>query len=459
MQEVFTISSSTDEEEISVTQPVYHRQNFEYNIDDTLDRVYTLSSQINSFLADWRSKTSIDQVHRANDENIDIPATDAPKSRRTIDPNSPLVKRLHVVKRPSSSSIKKVTLKADSLPHVVLWHSLSERFVETMKLITNELPSIQTLDPIIAKDFISWAFLDESPAISLPRTRHILHIVAFEELIEQNLQSLQTIQYKPSLCPLLHSLNDAIVKYQKLIYLESDVPYHRTLVLYGTKRCIGNRQTRINREFQKMIKEDNTSSSIQRRNLLDSDISMKWPETERMMYLDALSIGLHIEYIESEEDLSKYILEATRGVAWEPFKRQKEDHQMENLSFCGHVGVGKKVSLTKKNSCPSSNSSSNDSTTSLAESSTSCIDENVVSKIFKHALECIPGITDRVSGTVLKTYPTINSLIGAYNKCVSTQEREGLLADLRIDTTRIGPAISRKIYRTLYLNTPESPIL
>lgn len=68
-------------------------------------------------------------------------------------------------------------------------------------------------------------------------------------------------------------------------------------------------------------------------------------------------------------------------------------------------------------------------------------------------LSVIPGISINISKKISDNYPTLPSLINAYDKLLDVTEKEIMLSNIKInDKRRLGLALSKKIYNSLYIN-------
>lgn len=79
----------------------------------------------------------------------------------------------------------------------------------------------------------------------------------------------------------------------------------------------------------------------------------------------------------------------------------------------------------------------------------------------KH-LMCIPGISEIKAISIVKQYPTFNSLMAIYDSHEYTEnEKENILRDVEIENKtkntkkRLGNALSAKIYKMFYSNDPN----
>ena len=75
----------------------------------------------------------------------------------------------------------------------------------------------------------------------------------------------------------------------------------------------------------------------------------------------------------------------------------------------------------------------------------------------------IPGISELKATSITKLYPSLFSLVNKYSSCSSIEEKESLLSDITIGSitqgsnkSKIGNAISKKIFKILSSNDPNS---
>jgi len=84
--------------------------------------------------------------------------------------------------------------------------------------------------------------------------------------------------------------------------------------------------------------------------------------------------------------------------------------------------------------------------------------ENITPKLWNQIiLTNIPGISNTIAIKINEVYPTINSLLKAYNNCIDDDARIKLLANIILTNTekqkrRIGNVISKRIFEYLYLD-------
>ena len=84
--------------------------------------------------------------------------------------------------------------------------------------------------------------------------------------------------------------------------------------------------------------------------------------------------------------------------------------------------------------------------------------ENITPKLWNQMiLTNIPGISNTIAIKINEVYPTIHSLLKAYNNCINDDARITLLANIILTNTekqtrRIGNVISKRIYDYLYLD-------
>ena len=85
--------------------------------------------------------------------------------------------------------------------------------------------------------------------------------------------------------------------------------------------------------------------------------------------------------------------------------------------------------------------------------------DNMDKKVcFLMQLQCIPGISNNISNAIATEYPNMRSLMTAYDELDSEKEKKSLLQDVPLilddqksrKRKRVGPAMSKKIYETMF---------
>lgn len=79
--------------------------------------------------------------------------------------------------------------------------------------------------------------------------------------------------------------------------------------------------------------------------------------------------------------------------------------------------------------------------------------DKIKNSLFQCLLSVIPGVSITIANKIVEIYPTLKTLMDEYNKCQNDDEREKLLADINLGARKLGPAISKKIWRTFYFNS------
>lgn len=72
--------------------------------------------------------------------------------------------------------------------------------------------------------------------------------------------------------------------------------------------------------------------------------------------------------------------------------------------------------------------------------------DKIMNNIYENQLLLIPGVSIKVAKTILETYPTIRSLIDAYDSKIIQKEKELLLAELHVGKKKLGKVLSIRIY-------------
>jgi ERCC4-type nuclease len=77
----------------------------------------------------------------------------------------------------------------------------------------------------------------------------------------------------------------------------------------------------------------------------------------------------------------------------------------------------------------------------------------ITNNMFAHMLSVIPGVSMNISKKITETYTTLPILINTYEKILDISEREKMLSTIQVtDKRKLGVALSKKIYNSLYIN-------
>ncbi|KAF7268242.1 hypothetical protein GWI33_018605 [Rhynchophorus ferrugineus] len=148
--------------------------------------------------------------------------------------------------------------------------------------------------------------------------------------------------------------------------------------------------------------------------------------------------NIYVKFLDKNEDLITFIIECTKAVAQIPYKKMKADAlSCENEFFNGN---NKDCVKVDKNG-------------------------NGLSRLWNQCLRMFPLASLETAEAITSVYPTMESLIRAYEEIDSEDAKEKLLQDITVRRTagplgaskRIGPELSRKIYR--FFNYEENGIL
>lgn len=90
-------------------------------------------------------------------------------------------------------------------------------------------------------------------------------------------------------------------------------------------------------------------------------------------------------------------------------------------------------------------------------------DGNGLNRLWKQILTTFPLARLETAEAIMNKYPTVSSLMEAYDKCASPNEAELLLQDIQIrraagplsSSRRIGPELSKKVYKFFSTTDPE----
>ena len=72
--------------------------------------------------------------------------------------------------------------------------------------------------------------------------------------------------------------------------------------------------------------------------------------------------------------------------------------------------------------------------------------DKVMENIHGNQLLLIPGVSTTVAKLLLDTYPTLRSLISAYDALDSIEEKQNMLANIVVGKKKLGKVVSKRIY-------------
>jgi crossover junction endonuclease MUS81 len=81
--------------------------------------------------------------------------------------------------------------------------------------------------------------------------------------------------------------------------------------------------------------------------------------------------------------------------------------------------------------------------------------DNTSNNIFMHMLSTIPGVSTTIAGKIALKYNTLPELIKEYDTLHDTNQKEQLLCNIQINKRKLGNALSKKIYTSLFNNNKE----
>jgi ERCC4-type nuclease len=77
--------------------------------------------------------------------------------------------------------------------------------------------------------------------------------------------------------------------------------------------------------------------------------------------------------------------------------------------------------------------------------------DKIMANVMLHQLEVVNGVSVDIAKSIVAEYPTMASLVSAYEHLpVAGGDREKLLQDIPVGKRRVGPAVSQRIYQTMY---------
>ena len=83
------------------------------------------------------------------------------------------------------------------------------------------------------------------------------------------------------------------------------------------------------------------------------------------------------------------------------------------------------------------------------------LERSTKKSVYTNFLLSIPGITIQKAKAVAKVHRTLSDLITAYE---AAEDKPGMLRDLKIGSTKLGRAVSKKLYVALFATEPETEI-
>jgi ERCC4-type nuclease len=80
--------------------------------------------------------------------------------------------------------------------------------------------------------------------------------------------------------------------------------------------------------------------------------------------------------------------------------------------------------------------------------------EKIMERIHEHQLLLIPGVSPHIARTIASKFPTVRSLIAAYDNAPDRSSAENLLAEIQLDKKRLGKILSKRIH-DVYNDVPN----
>ena len=66
---------------------------------------------------------------------------------------------------------------------------------------------------------------------------------------------------------------------------------------------------------------------------------------------------------------------------------------------------------------------------------------------FINQLHQIPGVSINMAQNIVDQYLSMSNLISKYNE---TEDKEGMLKDIKISNRKLGPVVSKRVYEYLF---------
>lgn len=83
--------------------------------------------------------------------------------------------------------------------------------------------------------------------------------------------------------------------------------------------------------------------------------------------------------------------------------------------------------------------------------------------VWRRQIQQLNRVSSEMASAIADAYPSPQLLVQAYQRCVSEQERQNLLADIQVrrgegvtsTSRRVGPELSRRIYLQMTTGQPD----
>lgn len=212
--------------------------------------------------------------------------------------------------------------------------------------------------------------------------------------------------------------NDELIKYFKSVQ-EIMIGKIITIGLYGVNNYIRNSKNQKKRSFKNNVtdkKSKGTEFEMFDKNVLETNL----------IKLQVL-LSICYRYLDTAHDVAAYVNCMTKSVAQTPFKMKKREQLEQTNEYM--IGDNKDCVTVDKNG-------------------------NGLSRLWQQNITAFPLARLDLAESIMATYPTLNSLMQAYERCPDDNTREKLLENLEIrraagpltNFRKVGPEFSKKMF-------------
>ncbi|XP_066252472.1 crossover junction endonuclease EME1 [Euwallacea similis] len=202
---------------------------------------------------------------------------------------------------------------------------------------------------------------------------------------------------------------------------------HLSVAILGLQKYYNTLRTEQNRNLKRAVAGSSNHKTVKTQFENLPKIS-KWKIDNQLVQLQIFCKNLYLRPVEKYEELAIFVGECAKSVAQIPFKSAKEQFlQSENQLFT--VNNRDCVRIDK--------------------------DGNGLNRLWNQFLRMFPLASLETAEAITLVYPTLHSLMEAYENCREPEEGEKLLQNISVRRAagplsgqkKLGPALSKKIYK------------
>ncbi|XP_030755732.1 probable crossover junction endonuclease EME2 [Sitophilus oryzae] len=270
------------------------------------------------------------------------------------------------------------------------------------------------VSPQIAPNFVSWS--RKIPTVQnnllshvMQQESHYLFVIEIPEFVKHVVQKT------------------LIVLIQSFMTLPE--VNHLTIALLGLPRFFNYLKNERNREFKASMQDSEIPSSKNtNREFKDLPTISKEEIDKELVELQIYCKHIYVRPVDKYEDLAAFVVECTKAVAQIPHKAAKADVLSRESEY--FYGSNKDCVKVDKNGMG-------------------------LGRLWSQIIRMFPLASLETAEAITARYPTMVSLLEAYDQCKTQSEGEKLLQDIAVrraagpmsTSKRIGPELSRKIYK------------